>query len=278
MTFGGEVYCLDAQGRFKWRRDLRPELDDGQHMYMAPILCDLNGHRHLEILAMTNGQYSPTPELKPNAKLFALDARGNVLDQLDLGESRYWGHAFVCNLDDDPYLELVVSGYGGLDVIETRGFGPNTEHFQRRRDYRRLNVRPWAYEDSYFIERGQKDRVVNLTDNLILAKGDGGYVRDGRFVTEQLTLPPDCEFRQLQFAAETPAGTQVRVDVLDANERPLREAVSPNTDLRVREPVHLAFRLSTSDPAKTAKLDSYSLAFDRRSDTQRPSRESSGRK
>ena len=36
MTFGAEVYCLNAQGKFKWRRDLRPKLDDGQHMYMAP--------------------------------------------------------------------------------------------------------------------------------------------------------------------------------------------------------------------------------------------------
>ncbi|MDA1055214.1 MAG: PmoA family protein [Planctomycetota bacterium] len=263
MTFGGEVYCLDAQGHFKWRRDLRPELDDGQHMYMTPILCDLNGDRQLEILAMTHGQYSPTPGQKPNAKLFALDVRGNVLDELDLGESRYWGHAFVCNLDDDSYLELVVSGYGGLDVIETRGFGSNTEHFQRRRNYQRLNVRPWAYEDSFFIERGERKRVVNLTDNLVLAKGDGGFARDGRFVTELLTLPPDCEFRHLRFVAEIPAGTQLGIDVLAADERPLREAVRSGTDLRIGEPVRLSFGLSTTDPTKTPKLDSYSLVFDR---------------
>jgi outer membrane protein assembly factor BamB len=264
MTFGGEVYCLDAKGKFKWRRDLRPELDDGQHMYMTPILCDLNGDRQLEILAMTHGQYSPTPGQKPNARLTALDARGNVLDELDLGESRYWGHAFVCNLDDDPYLELVVSGYGGLDVIETRGFGSNTEHFQRRRNYQRLNVRPWAYEDSFFIERGQKQRVVNLTDNLVLAKGDGGFVRDGRFVTDLLTLPPDCEFRQVRFSAETPAATQLGVNVLAADERLLRKAVSSGTDLRIGEPVRLSFGLSTTDPTRTPKLDSYSLEFDRR--------------
>jgi hypothetical protein len=78
-----------------------------------------------------------------------------------------------------------------------------------------------------------------------------------------LTLPPDCEFRRLQFTAETPAETQVRVDVLDANERPLRDAVTTNTDLRIRTPLRLAFSLATSDPAKTPKLDSYSLAFDR---------------
>jgi outer membrane protein assembly factor BamB len=264
MTFGGEVYCLDAKGQFNWRRDLRPELDDGQHMYMTPILCDLNGDRQLEILAMTHGQYSPTPGQKPNARLTALDARGNVLDELDLGESRYWGHAFVCNLDDDPFLELVVSGYGGLDVIETRGFGSNTEHFQRRRNYQRLNVRPWAYEDSFFIERGQKQRVANLTDNLVLSKGDGGYVRDGRFVTELLTLPPDCEFRRLRFSAETPAATQLGVNVLAADGRLLRESVSSDTDLRIGEPIRLSFGLSTTDPTRTPKLDSYSLEFDRR--------------
>ena len=57
------------------------------------------------------------------------------------------------------HLELVVSGYGGLDVFETSGFGSNTEHFQRRRNYQRLNVRPWAYEDSFFMERGHRLRV-----------------------------------------------------------------------------------------------------------------------
>jgi hypothetical protein len=74
MTFGGEVYCLDANGRIRWRRDLRPELDDSQHMYLTPILCDLNGDRQLEILAMTHGQYSPAPGIKANARLTALDA------------------------------------------------------------------------------------------------------------------------------------------------------------------------------------------------------------
>ena len=55
MTFGGEVYCLDGRGRFRWRKDLRPELNNSAHAYMAPILCDLNGDNKLEILALTNG-------------------------------------------------------------------------------------------------------------------------------------------------------------------------------------------------------------------------------
>lgn len=266
MTFGGEVYCLDARGRFKWRRDLRPELDDGQHMYMAPILCDLNGDRNLEILALTSGQYSPTPGLKPNAKLFALDANGEVLDELDLGESRYWGHAYVCNVDDDPYLELVAAGYGGLDVIETRGFGPDTEHFQRRRNYQRLNVRPWAYEDTFFSERGAKQGVALRADNLVLARDDGGYLPDGRFVTALLTLPPGCEFRRLHFEFDAPQGTEVRVNALDANNRLLRSGVDRGDDLRIRQPVRLAFELSTADVAKTPTLRSYSLAFDRADD------------
>ncbi len=56
MTFGSEVYCLDSKGHVRWRKDLRPELDDSAHAYMAPILCDLNGDRELEILALTNGK------------------------------------------------------------------------------------------------------------------------------------------------------------------------------------------------------------------------------
>ena len=81
-------------------------------------------------------------------------------------------------------------------MIETKGLGPDTEHFQRRRDYQRLNVVPWAYADSYFIYRGKKQGVRNLTDNLVLAKADGRYAASGKFTTEQLTLPPDCFFKQ----------------------------------------------------------------------------------
>ena len=266
MTFGGEVYCLDPLGDVRWRRDLRPELDDGQHMYMAPILCDLNGDAQLEILAMTHGQYSPTPGEKPTARLTALNADGEVLDELDLGEPRYWGHAYVCNVDDDPWQELVVSGYGGLDVFETRGYGPDTEHFQRRRSYQRLNVRPWAYADNYFIERGRKDGVVHRTDNLVLAHDSEGSVSTGSFATDLLTLPPECEFRVLDYRADIPTGARLRVNILGADDSVLREDVAQGTDLRIAEPVRLEFRFSTSDPAVTPLLDSYSLAFARLTD------------
>lgn len=266
MTFGGEVYCLDPLGHVRWRRDLRPELDDGQHMYMAPILCDLNGDAQLEILAMTHGQYSPTPGLKPSARLTALNAAGDVLDELDLGESRYWGHAYVCNIDDDPQQELVVSGYGGLDVFETRGYGSDTEHFQRRRSYQRLNVRPWSYADSYFIERGQQDNLAHRTDNLVLACNGAGYASNGSFITHLLKPPPGCEFRALNYSAVVPSGTSLDVDVRAGDGSLLRESVSSGTTLATTSPVRLEFRFATSDPTVTPLLDSYTLAFDRKAD------------
>ncbi len=265
MTFGGEVYCIDPSGGIRWRRDVRPELDNGQHMYMTPILCDLNGDRELEILAMTNGQYSAEPGLKPNAKLFALNARGEVLDEFDLGESRYWGHAFVCNVDADPQLELVVSGSGGLDVIKTGGWGPATEHFQRRRSYQRLNVWPWAYEDSYFQYRGEKQNVVPRTDNLVLRRESGRYVARGTFTTELLTLPPGCEFQELDIQADIPDGTSLTVDILDAKSRPLGKRLSPEGPIRVEQPVQLQFELKSSRKDSTPVLDSYRLQFGRKS-------------
>jgi hypothetical protein len=264
MTFGGEVYCLDSRGRFKWRNDLRPKLDDGQHMYLAPILCDLNGDAKLEILAMTHGQYSPTPHVKPNAKLFALDATGRVLDEFDLGESRYWGHAFVANIDDDPYQELVVSGYGGVDVIETRGFGPNTEHFQRRRSFQRNNAIPWAYEDSFFIYRGRKDNVVNQVDNLVLEKSGAGYKPSGRFVTELLTLPPGCAFTRLDLEIDEPQGCRLHVNLLDRSGKAVRKGVASGESLDIAEPLRLEFQFATDQTSLTPKLDSYSLTFDKR--------------
>jgi hypothetical protein len=264
MTFGGEVYCLDALGHIRWRRDLRPELDDGQHMYMTPILCDLNGDRDLEILAMTHGQYSATPGEKPTARLTALNVAGDVLDELDLGESRYWGHAYVCNVDDDSFQELVVSGFGGLDVFETRGYGPETEHFQRRRSYQRLNVRPWEYADSYFIERGQREHVVHRADSLVLARDVGGYLTEGTFTTDVLRLPPDCEFETLAFEAERPAGSHLIVNVRDEAGNLLLERIESETDVRIDRPVRLEFRFATTDRTVTPQLDAYALRFDRK--------------
>lgn len=202
MTFGGVVYCLDGTGKLEWSRDLRPELDNSSHAYLAPVLGDVDGDRQLEILALTNGGFS---EQAPGI-VFALTADGEVLDELNVGGDRYWGEVFYCNIDDDPFMELVVSGSGGVDVIETRGFGPATEHFQRRRSYQRLNVVPRAYEDSCSIYRGTKDGVCNLTDNLVLQRSDTEYRPDGHFVTERFILPPGCCFTSLGWDRRTPEG------------------------------------------------------------------------
>ncbi len=269
MTFGSEVYCLDAQGQFKWRRDLRPELDDKAHAYMTPILCDLDGNPGLEILAMTNGGYFDGPGAGSNGVVFALSSSGDILDRLDVGGPRYWGKAFCCNIDDDPYLELVVSGSGGLDVIQTRGFGPNTEHFQRRRDYQRLSALPWAYEDTYFIYRGRKQCVTNGTDNLVLEKTDGRYRDQGRFVTELLTLPPSGFFNRLRHDARTPPGTTLEVNILDGSGNTLMKHVKNETKMRLDQAVRLEFLFTTNDVSVSSILDAYSLSFDR-TDTSTP--------
>ena len=263
MTFGSEVYCLDAQGNFKWRKDLRPELTDKAHAYMTPILCDIDGDSRLEILAMTNAGYTRGSAPLQNAKLFALSPSGEILDTLDVGGSRYWGKAFCCNVDDDPYLELVVSGSGGLDVIETRGFGPNTEHFQRRRDYRRLSVLPWAYEDTYFIYRGKKKGLRNRTDDLMLEETNGRFRESGSFLTELLTLPPSGFFNRLRYKAETPPGTKLTVNILDESGRVLKQQLAPDAELLLNQPVRLEFIFSTTDPTASPRLDSYSISFSR---------------
>ncbi len=271
MTFGCEVYCLDAKGRIKWQKDLRAELDDAEaHAYLTPILCDVNGDRGLEILALTNGGYfdatgkpvkgrTPAPGV-----VFALSATGEILDRFDVDGHRYWGDAFVCNVDDDPFLELVVSGSGGLDVIETKGLGTDSEHFQHRRNYQRLNVVPWAYEDSYFIYRGEKEGVVNLTDNLVLEKTDGRFLKSGKFTTELLSLPPDCFFDQLQYQGRTPEGTALTVNILEGSGRRIKTDLPNHSEVNLAEPVRLEFVFSTAGGSVTPSLDSYSITFGRR--------------
>ena len=263
MTFGGEVYCLDGTGHVRWRRDLRPEFDDSAHAYMTPILCDLDGDAELEILALTNGGYQSGSAPGRNGVLFALSATGEILDRFDIGGPRYWGKAFCCNVDDDPYLELIASGSGGLDVIETRGFGPNTEHFQRRRDYRRLNVLPWAYEDTYFIYRGTRRGVSNRTDNLVLQKTGDQYIAGGSFITELLTLPPDGLFNHLRYVAHTPPGTAIRVNVLNGGGVTLLSDVAVDTRLHIDQPVRIEFRFTTPHSSVSPAIDEYSLSFER---------------
>ncbi len=268
MTFGGEVYCLDSKGRIKWRKDLRPELGDSDaHAYLAPILCDVDGDPDLEILALTNGGFfdasgkASKNQTPAHGIVFALSADGQILDQFDVGGPRYWGGAFVCNIDDDPKLELVVAGSGGVDVIETQGVGPNTEHFQRRRDYQRLNVMRWAYQDSYFIYRGTKEGVVNLTDNLVLAKTDSDYRPSGAFTTELFTLPPGTQFDRVSFRLRTPDGTSIGLEILDAEGRMLHDNVKSGAELGLAQPAQLRFQFSTTSMDVSPILDSYQLRF-----------------
>ena len=259
MTFGGEVFCLDGGGKLQWKRDLRPELDDSSHAYMTPILCDVDGKAGLEILAMTNGGYSK----KAAGIVFVLSPQGKVLDQLNVGGDRYWGEAFYANIDQDPQMELVVSGSGGMDVIETRGLGPKTEHYQRRRNYQRLNHVPGAYEDSYFIQRGARTRVENRTDNLVLKKDQGKYQATGRFLTELLVPPTGCQFVELDYAATKPSGTRLEVNLLDSNGRVLQRQVQDGSSLKISQPIQIEFVFQTDHSDRTPLLDHYRLRFDR---------------
>ncbi|MDA1214261.1 MAG: hypothetical protein O2955_17265 [Planctomycetota bacterium] len=271
MTFGGEVYCLNAQGETLWKNDLRPELDEGTHMYMTPILCDLNGDQELEILAMTSGTYFETEEQqqsKTHALLFALNAKGEILDQFDLGAARYFGEAFVCQLAKGEPLSVILSGSGGMDVIELKGLGPNSEYFQRRRTYQRLNVLPWAYEETYFLHRGEKENVQNGTDNLILKKtgktddGEPLYANNGRFISEPLYVPPGCEFTSLTYQVETPEGTRCKVSLIDEAGSVIVANAMPDHKLdNISSTVRVVIELSTDEPKKTPRFDLYLLGF-----------------
>jgi len=256
MTFGCVVYCLDGQGELLWQKDLRPELDDSAHAYMTPILCDVNGDAAMEILAMANGG----SDKKSQGTVVVLSADGQELGRLDVGANRYFGEAFYANIDDDPFMELVVSGSGGMDVVETRGYGPATEHYQRRRNYQRLNTVPWAYEDSYFLYRGQREGVKHLTDNLVLA-GEPDKPRKGRFITELLTLPPGGYFDRLDFDVRMPENTNVEVNLLDERGGRIASNVTGGSELNIHQPVHIEFRMMANAPHVTPVLDAYRLAF-----------------
>ena len=270
ITFDCEVYCLDGNGLVKWRRHLRPEING--HTTLTPILCDHDGDQELEILAATNGRFFRTnaeSSDKPNGIIFALSARGDILDRYDVGSPRYWGFGFLCNVDDDPQMELIASGSGGVDVIETRGLRPNTEHFMRRKTYQRNNVVPWAYRDSYFIYRGRRQGVQNLTDNLVLAQKDGRYRSTGSFTTELFTLPPDGYFDRITCETRTPAGTEIRINLLDGSDQRIHRNLRSGAKLQVDQPVRLEFLLSTTNESVTPILDSYSLTFALDADPQR---------
>ena len=258
MTFGSKVYVLDSLGNVKWEKDLHSELSDAAQAYMAPILAGANGDGKLEIVAMTNGGENDTSH---NGIVFALDKDGNILGKLDMGQPRYRGEAMFVNVNNDPYMELVLSGSAGLDVIETNGYGPNTEQFQRRRGYDRNGVVPWANEDSYFINGGKKNGVANRTDNLVLAKAGECYQPLGSFITDLLTLPPTCAFDLLTYDKDQPDGTSLVVNIFDELGNIIMGDVLSGTHLHLEQPVSLEFLLSTANPGVTPLLDFYSLSF-----------------
>ena len=148
-------------------------------------------------------------------------------------------------------------------MIETRGWGPNTEHFQRRRSYQRLSVLPWAYEDSYFLYRGNKENVATATDNLVLRKTGNRFVPTGQYTTEPLKPPPGCRFTRLDYTARTPADTTLSAKILNAAGQPLHADARPGMRLNISEPVRLVFEFHSADGKQTPVLDDYSLAFDR---------------
>lgn len=268
MAFGSEIYCLDSKGQLKWRKKLRP--DEKTRSTIAPILCDLDGDKELEILAITDGAFFSGGKFynpKANGVLFALSADGKILDRFEYGSPRCWNDgsfdATLCNIDDDPYLELILSGCDHVDVVETHGFGPNTEVFEPRRSYQRLNVVPWAYEDTFFIHRGKREKVAHRADSLVLAKSARGHHQSGRYTTELLTLPPEGFFDRLAYDSQTPPGTALGVNILNATGEPVSRDVLSGASLDIHEPVRLEFVLSTDNPAATPVLDAYRLSFDR---------------
>jgi len=120
---------------------------------------------------------------------------------------------------------------------------------------------PWAYEDSYFIDRGTKEGVVNLTDNLVLDQQGGQYRASGRFTTELLRLPPDGFFAEIKYERRTPQGTALRVNILNRSGKLIKKDLPCGGILKLREAVRLEFVFSTSDRSVTPTLDSYSLSF-----------------
>ena len=97
----------------------------------------------------------------------------------------------------------------------------------------------------------------------MLGKNGNRYVPQGNFTTEVLTLPPKCRFTTLEYQTETPTGTTVSVNLLDANGRPVQQDVAVGTELNWNEPVQLQFLFTTNKSDATPKLDSYSLSFGR---------------
>lgn len=265
MTFGNEVYRINHRGQVVWRKDLRPDLGLEAHAYLAPILCDLNGDGRLEILAMTNGGYfdeKSSTAHSGNGIVFALSPEGEVLSQFDLGSNRFWGEAFLANVDSDPQMELILSGSGGVDVIETSGWGTNDEYFQRRRTYQRLNVYSWCYLDSYFDRRGKKENVRTQTDCLVLEKMEAGFVSAGRFLSKLCELPSSCQFTTLNYLVDVPTSTAIVVNVLNSKGDRLASNVQSGAMLTFTQPIRLEFQFRTDDPSRSPRLDFYSLKFD----------------
>ena len=111
-----------------------------------------------------------------------------------------------------------------------------------------------------------KEGVVNLTDNLVLAKQDGRYISPGKFTTELLTLPPGGFFDSITYDARTPDETSIQVNILDRSGKEIHSDVATGAKLDIEQPVRLEFVFSASDSRATPILDSYRLSFARQTE------------
>ena len=145
--------------------------------------------------------------------------------------------------------------------------GPNTEHYQRRRDYRRLNVLPWAYEDTFFNQRVQRENVSCRADSVVLKSvTPGNHLPRGRILTPLLTLPDGFYFDRIDFEADIPESTELKCNLVSDAGNNLAADVRPGQVLDVRQAVRLEFELSTTASERTPRLKEYSLKFSRLAD------------
>ena len=74
----------------------------------------------------------------------------------------------------------------------------------------------------------------------------------------------------VQHALSFASVLSLTVRMLDRNGRRIAGALPPDAKLAIGEPVKLVFTLSTNDPMRTPKLDSYELEFGQDADAPIP--------
>jgi len=155
------LYAVDAAGRLKWRTGT-----GGKYSRSTPLLADLDGDGHAELIAwaMRPHEFAPDPAGDQEGRVWQFDRDGGIVATYDPGHQLVDG--LVADLDRDGRDEVLISDRTGLVHQLGAGLMP----------LRTITVTPSRHARVDLLFSGTADLDGDGRIELVLTTGEVEYV------------------------------------------------------------------------------------------------------